>query len=1027
MKKTKWMLSLTLVVLCLGIMLPTFAQTTSINGSVKTKQGEALPGVSIVEKGTLNGSVTNIDGNYTINVADAKATLIFTFVGYQAQEVALNGATQKNVILEESVLGLDEVVVVGYGEVRKSDLTGSISTVKVEKLQDSPSNSIDRLLQGRSAGLQVVNSSQDPGAGATVRIRGGSSLRGSNAPLVVVDGFPLGEAGDLKQINPADIESVEILKDASASAIYGSRGANGVIMITTKKAKSGTSYVDIQQQTTISQFSSKLNKWTDPLLMAQLANEEMANAGLQITYNGQTNSNGVYYPSIDEIQSGEWPHNTNWEEVVFRDLPISTNTTVAIRSANDQTSFNLSANYLEQNGVYIEDEYKKFIVNLGVNHKVNDKLKVSSSNIFSRNFRNNNGGLAYWRNPLWPVYNDEGEYYRTTITDFGHPLAQTENVLNKSQGLDYITSYLFDYKITDDLNIKSQVNYKFGMSLSDQYNPKDYTEGGYFNNGAAYINNWMGHDLLSETYLTYKKEFAGIHKITAMGSHSYQYGLQRSSNMGSYDFVNEALLNENMSAGNPEKNTHSNSLSKTEMLSFTGRINYILMDKYLFTATYRADGSSKFGANNKWAQFPSGAISWKAHNEEFIKSMGVFDEFKVRASYGISGNQGISPYQTLSRYGNETYYDNGKWNTAIGPGYVVGTEGADGRYRIWGGIPNNDLKWETTAQYDIGLDMAFFDRRLRMVLDVYQKNTTDLLRERLLSLSSGYNRIWVNDGEKKNRGIELTIDGDIVSTNDFTLSSTFIFSKNKDEIVDLGDAIASGLQVDVNTGMEYEFTGYNFTQFRQSANILAIGQAVNVFYGYQTDGIIQTLAEGIEAGLSGEMAQPGEFKYVDLNGDDVIDVNDRTVIGDPNPDFIASMAIDMSYKNFDLSVFLNCVYGNDVLYQNRIGQANVSPLRWTLDNPTNDYPSLRNGRQYFLSDWFIQDGSFLRIQNLNLAYNFDVSKVKNLSKVRLYVNASNLYTFSKFKGYDPEVGLDGIYWGGYPRLRNWTFGVNVTF
>lgn len=1027
MKKTKWFLRLALAILCIGIMLPSFAQSLQISGSVKTEQGEALPGVSIVEKGTLNGTVTNIDGKYTITVSAKAAALVLSFVGFQPQEVAIKGQTQIDVAMKEDVRGLDEVVVVGYGQVKKSDLTGSISTVKVEKLQSQPANSVDRLLQGRSAGLQVVNSSEDPGAGATVRIRGGSSLRGSNAPLVVVDGFPLGEAGDLKQINPADIESVEVLKDASASAIYGSRGANGVIMITTKKAKSGTTHIDIQQQTTLSQFTSKLNVWTDPLLMAQLTNEDMANAGLQIIYNGQTNSNGVYYPSIFEIQSGAWPYNTNWSDLVFRDVPVSDNTTVAIRSANDQTSFNLSANYLQQNGVYIKDDYRKFIVNLGVTHKVTNKLSIQTSNIFSRNFRNNNGGLAYWRNPLWPVYDENGDYYRTTITDFGHPLAQTDHVLNKSQGLDYITSYLLNYQITSDLNLKSQVNYKFGTSIGDQYQPKDYTEGGYFNNGAASISNWLGHNLLSETYLTYDKEFGGIHKINAMASHSYQYTLSRSSNLSSYDFVNEALLNENMSAGDPEKNRHSNSLTQTEMLSFTGRVFYSLLDKYLITATYRADGSSKFGANNKWAKFPSGAVSWKAHNEDFIKNLGLFDELKIRASYGISGNEGISPYQTLSRYGNETYYDNGKWNTVIGPGYVVGNEGADGRYRVWGGIPNNDLKWETTAQSDLGLDMAFFDRRLRVVIDLYEKNTHDLLRERLLALSSGYNRIWVNDGEIKNLGMELTVDGDIISGKDFNLSTTFIFSKNRNEIVDLGDAVASGLQEDINTGMQYEFTGYNFTQFRQAANILAIGQPVNMFYGYKTEGIIQTLTEGIEAGLTGDMALPGEFKYVDINGDGVINTDDRTIIGNPNPDFIASLNLDMSYKNFDLSIFLNGVYGNDIIYQNRLGQPNVSPLRWTLDNPTNDYPALRNGRQLYLSDWFIQDGSFLRIQNLNLGYNFNMNKVRSISKIRLYVNASNLYTFSKFQGYDPEVGLDGIYWGGYPRLRNWTFGLNLTF
>jgi len=1029
MKKTFWILRLTLLVICVTTMLPVFAQSLQIKGSVKTKQGEALPGVSIVEKGTLNGTVTTIDGDFAIKVASSNASLVFTYVGYQTKEVSVDGKTQVNAILEENILGLDEVVVIGYGEVKKSDLTGSVSTVKVEKLQSTPANSIEGLLQGRSSGVQVINSSQDPGAGSTVRIRGGSSLRGSNSPLIVVDGFPLGEAGDLKQVNPADIQSVEILKDASASAIYGSRGANGVIMVTTKKAAAGTTTIDVQQQTTISQFSSKLNMWgpENALLMAELSNEEMANAGLEITYNGKTNSNGVYYPSIDEIATGAWPYRTDWADVVFREMPVSNNTTLSVRSANAQTSFNLSANYLKQNGVYIKDDYTKGIVNLSIIHKVSDKLRFTTSNIISRNWRNNNGGLAYWRNPLWPVTTETGDYYRTTITDYGHPLAQTDHVMNKSQGFDFINSALVDYQIIPCLNIKSQINYKYGSSATDQYYPSAYSEAGYFNNGAAYMSNWTGQDLLSETYLTFNKEFGGIHKISAMAGYSYQNSLQKSTSMGSYDFVNEALGNENMSAGDPEKNTHSNSLVETELVSAMARFNYTLNDKYLMTATMRSDGSSKFGANNKWASFPSAALSWKAHNEEFIKNLGIFDELKVRMSYGISGNQGISAYQTLSRYGNETYYSNGKWNTVIGPGYVVGYEGADGRYRVWGGIPNNDLKWETTAQPDLGIDVAFFNRRLRVTADIYEKITTDLLRERLLSLSSGYNRIWVNDGERRNKGIDIQIEGDIISNKDFKLSSMLIFSKNKDKIVDLGESVASGLQVDANTGMEYEFTGYNFTQFRQSANILAIGQPVNVYYGYKTDGIIQTLAEGIEAGLSGALAQPGEFKYVDISGDGVINTDDRTIIGDPNPDFIASLAIDMTYKNFDVSVFLNGVYGNDVLYQGRIGQANVSPLRWTRDNPNNEYPSLYNGRQYYLSDWFIQDGSFLRVQNLNVGYNFNTSKIKFIQKARIYMNATNLYTFTKFDGYDPEVGLDGIYWGGYPRLRNWTIGLNLTF
>jgi TonB-linked SusC/RagA family outer membrane protein len=1001
------------------------AQNIDVKGIVKTTDGQSLPGATVVIKGTTKGTTTSVNGEFSLN-AKAGDLLQVSFIGFVAQDVVAVSSPLTIVLIEE-MKALEGVVVIGYGSVRKSDITGSVGTVKVKNLQSIPSNSIDGLLQGRSAGLYVINNSQDPGAGSTVKIRGGSSLRGSNAPLLVVDGFPMGDAGNLKQINPADIAAVEILKDASASAIYGSRGANGVIIVTTNRAKEGTSSINIKQQTNVSRFNSKLNLWRNPVLMAQLSNEGRVNANLPPVYNGEVNSTGIYYPTVEELTDGTWPYYTEWDKVVFRETPVSNNTTLTISSANAKTSYNLGLNYYDENGVYIEDDYKKGIVNLAINHKVYDNFTIRTSNIVSKGYRNYNGGLSYYRNPIWPVYNEDGSYFLSGPTDYSHPLAITENVTNKSNTLDLISSMQFDWQIFKYLNLKSQVNYKYGTSIGDAYYPKKYTEAGDFNNGAASLSNWMGQNLVSETYLTFDKQIKDIHKVTAMVGQSYEYGMSRSSDLYAYDFVNEATGNENMGSGNPEKNRLSNGYSETKLLSFLGRVNYALKDRYLFTATMRADGSSKFGANNKWAYFPSGAVAWKAHNESFIKDLNIFDELKVRASYGISGNQGISPYQTLSRYGVEQYYDNGQWNTAIGPGYVVGSEGDDGRFKIWGGIPNIDLKWETTAQINLGTDMAFYNNRVRLIFDVYQKKTSDLLRERILPLSSGYNRMWVNDGEILNKGFEISLDGDIISNKDFTFGAALIYSRNRNEVVSLGDAVSSGLNTDFNTEMKYEFWGTSLSQFRQTPNILAIGQAVNVIYGYKVDGIIQTEAEGLAAGLTGVLAQPGEFKYVDISGDGQITDKDRTIIGNPNPDFVLSLDLNATYKNFDLEIFLNGVYGNDIIYQNMWGQPNTSPLRWTRDNPTNDYPSLRDDRSYNLSDWFIKDGSFLRIQNVNLGYNFNTAKVKWINKFRLYFNASDLYTFTKFKGYDPEVGSDGIYWGGYPRLSKWAFGLDLTF
>lgn len=405
----------------------------------------------------------------------------------------------------------------------------------------------------------------------------------------------------------------------------------------------------------------------------------------------------------------------------------------------------------------------------------------------------------------------------------------------------------------------------------------------------------------------------------------------------------------------------------------------------------------------------------------------VFDELKFRASFGTSGNQAISPYQTLARYGVENYFNDGAWRTAIGPGYVGGYYGADSRYREWRGIPNRGLKWETTTQFNYGIDMAFLNRRLRITADYYDKETNDLLYLRYLAPSSSYDRMWVNGGEISNKGVEITIEGDIIRRGNWRFGSTLIYAQNRNEVISLGDVETTGIQVDNNTGMMYRPSGYEFTQFRQTANILAVGQPFNVFYGYRTDGIVQSLEEGLAAGMQGYLAEPGEFKYVDINNDGEITTDDRTIIGDPNPDFTASMALNLSYKRIDFSMFLNGVFGNDVVYQNRLDQADVRPLRWTQDNPTNDYPRLYSGRQLRFSDWFVEDGSFVRIQNVSLGYNVNVDNLEFISNLRVYLNATNLYTFTKFSGYDPEVGLDGIYWGGYPRFTQYTFGLNMTF
>ena len=508
------------------------ARQRTITGVVNDSSETPLAGVAVTLVGdNTRGAVTEANGSFTLTVPDADITLSFTYLGYVSKKVAVP-ATQNNVkvFLTEDAVKMEDVVVVGYGQVKKSDLTGSVASVKAEKLTDIPANSIDGLLQGRVAGVQVVNSSQDPGASSTVRIRGNSSLNGSNAPLVVIDGFPWGDAGDLKQINPQDIVSMEVLKDASASAIYGSRGANGVILITTRKAQENVTRITLRQQTTVSGFSSELNLWRDPVLMAMLSNESSINAGLTPTYIGATNANGVYYPSIAELQT-TWTTNTRWDDLVFRPTPVSNNTTVQVQSSNDRTMFQASANYYLDNGMYIEDTYRKYGGNFSVEHKLLDNLRMKASANITSNKRHNNGGLAYWRNPIFPVYDDNGDYWLYGAQDYSHPLALTNLQKNDSKGLDIISFASVNWDVLPCLNVMAQFNYKHGEQITDNYFPKKYSETGVFNDGYGSIDNWKDDNIVFEAYATFDRTFAEKHRLTVMGGYSYENYQSRSSSL----------------------------------------------------------------------------------------------------------------------------------------------------------------------------------------------------------------------------------------------------------------------------------------------------------------------------------------------------------------------------------------------------------------------------------------------------------------------------------------------------------------
>lgn len=996
---------------------------------ISSADNQPIVGANIYVEGTNVGTTTDAGGNYKLTVPASAKTVTVSFLGYDTKKISVRDIHLfKLITLADASNKLEDVVVVGFGVQKKESLVGAVQSVKPSDLQTSSSN-LSTSFSGKIAGVIAVQKSGEPGAdGANFWIRGISTFGSGQSPLLILDGVEITNQM-LNNIPPETIESFSVLKDATATALYGSRGANGVILITTRKAQENVTRITLRQQTTVSGFSSELNLWRDPVLMAMLSNESSINAGLTPTYIGATNANGVYYPSIAELQT-TWTTNTRWDDLVFRPTPVSNNTTVQVQSSNDRTMFQASANYYLDNGMYIEDTYRKYGGNFSVEHKLLDNLRMKASANITSNKRHNNGGLAYWRNPIFPVYDDNGDYWLYGAQDYSHPLALTNLQKNDSKGLDIISFASVNWNVLPCLNVMAQFNYKHGEQITDKYFPKKYSETGVFNDGYGSIDNWKDDNIVFEAYATFDRTFAEKHRLTVMGGYSYENYQSRSSSLAAKGFINESLGNENLAAGDSETYSIGNGSYKTELVSALTRINYTFDNRFLFTFTARADGSSKFGSNNKWAFFPSGAFSWKMHEERFIRNLNVFDVLKIRASYGISGNQGISAYQTLSRYGQHKYFNGGKWVTAIGPGYQSGTTGQDGIYALWSGIPNKGLKWETTAQVDLGLDMSFFGNRLNVTFDWYDKRTSDLLRERNIAPSSGYDKMWVNDGEIRNRGIELTIDGVAFQNRDWRVGGTFVFSRNRNKVLSLGNAVQTGLKTDLRTGMQYEYYGNQSEQFRAYTNILAVGQPMYVFYGYRTDGIVQSLAEGLSAGLSGDDAQPGEFKYVDIydgDGLETVDENDMCIIGDPNPDWMASLGIDVSWRRFDFSIFFNGVFGNDVLNTKRFDQPSNMPMRWTADNPTNSYPRLNANRQTKLSDWWVEDGSFVRIQTMTLGYSIPFSKKDAARKIRLYVSADNLYTFTGFEGYDPEVGMTGIYSGGYPRLRKWTFGADFTF
>ncbi|CAL1519037.1 SusC/RagA family TonB-linked outer membrane protein [Chitinophaga sp. MM2321] len=989
----------------------------TIKGTVLDQQGAPLFRASVAVKGTTTGAYTNEAGKFSV-AARTGQVLMISYTGQKTKEIKVGAQTELLIELE-SAGDLGEVVVLGYGAVKKSDLTGSVASIKGEKITQASAGSFESLLQGRVSGLQVINSNNDnPQGGTTVRVRGVSSINGSNAPLVVVDGIPLGEAGNLNAVNPNIIASIEVLKDASATAIYGSRGANGVIMITTKRGASGKANVWFNQKTGFGTFSKPLDYWKDGLKMSMLEDEAMENAGLEPRYIGKKDPSGTYYPSRAEIKSGAWPYKTDWTPYVFRDPSVSYDYNVGVEGGTKDNHYYISLGYLKGEGMQIGDDYNKISLDLSYDNKVAENLTIRSKAGLWKGKRLYNYGMNYSRNPLFPVYNGDGTYYKMNELDYGNPVTMTNERVNNAGNMDAYATLQMEWDIVKDLQFIVRGNARGGSGESYFFNPPVHTLGGDLYNGEGGMGSSNYLNLTSDAYLTYTKSFAEKHLFSLMGGINYENSVSKGVNVVGQGFSNVVLKEENLAGA--EKQIINNNRTETTLASGFARLNYTYNDRYLLTVTARADGSSKFGDDNKWGFFPSGALSWKMEEEDFIRDLNIFDQLKLRTSYGISGNQGISPYQSISQFGNDYYYLNGKEYIIYGVGKEIGREGIGNRYVQWGGMANKNLRWEKTGQFDVGIDMSVLDNRISITADYYYKRTTDLLRRQFLNPSTGFDRVWTNDGEVVNKGFELSIDGRVIDKGKFQFNAGLIFNMNRNTVIDIGSQESSGYITDAN-GIRYEPYGSGVLNDAY-LNVLAIGYPINAFYGYAVNGIIQN-----KPGNNAKMNQPGEFNYVGLKEDGTVDPNARTIIGDPNPDFTGSLNLQLTHASgLDLSVLLYGMYGNDIFATRKLDAASLQEKRWTAEEPNNERPKLRADRQYLASSWFVEDGSFLRIQNIVLGYRLPAT-IKFLKQGRIYTSVTNPVTWSKTSEFDPEVGESGRGAAAYPRITTITAGLEIKF
>jgi len=1048
----------------LTLPILTLAQT-NVSGVVKSESGEPLPGVNIVISGTTIGTITDANGNFSISVPDInEAKLSFSFIGFQQQTIELEGQTKLNIVLNESYQDLDEVVVIGYGEIAKRDLTGSVTQVSESENIARQYNTVDALLQGRAAGVQVTSNPGSPNGAVSVRIRGTNSLRGNNEPLYVIDGVIINTAGEdvldastdsnelqtdqngLTGLNPRDIESIEILKDASATAIYGSRGANGVVLITTKKGtnENGKARINFYATTDFSKILKKVDVM-DAITYANYMNEnDVLNGtdpryqidGTQIysmTYTDDGQGGTIGTPGLTSLEQ------IDWQNEIYQ-LAVSHSEGITVSGNSEKTNYYFSAGYNNINGIVETTSMKSGDIRLNLTTDLTPKLKMDNrvsamyqKGTFAQAGSKSGGNRSFTKQvltyrPLIGLNQNEDDTDLEISNPFGFledfDDITEENRITISSSLEYDLLKGLKYKISGGVDYRTKDRQRwYGLQIFQ----------GEKDNGVANYSNLRRYSYTIDNILTYNTKIANGHRLNATAAATYDAVNLKNSIYEITDFPVKTLRSEAPQLGQIVTQPYAMVYADEAIFSLLGRINYTVEDKYIFTASFRADQSSKFASGNKWGYFPSLAVAWRLGEERFIKDLGWVHNLKLRVGWGQTGNQAINPYQTLSTY-NTVYYVDASGNTIIG--------NAPAR------IANADLTWEKTEQYNAGIDISLLKGRINASFDTYYKNTKDLLQDISLPTSSGFSSMTINRGKIENKGIEISLDGLIVKKNDFTVSAGGHFSVNRNKVLELG-LTPSTVWINGQESAEVYYLGNNVstgTYFKAPANIFMEGQPIGMFWGYQTNGVYQD-QEAADAGPTyfGTPNQAGDLIFVDQSGDGNIGIEDRTFIGNPNPDFTYGFDFTVTWKNFTLKALFDGVHGNDVANgynlelafvdgqtKNALTEAYVNA--WRTDQPNNTHPRIGfTMMNQGFPDVIVEDGSFLRLNNVTLGYDIPFEN-SSLSNINLYVSGQNLLYFTNYSGYNPQVTsflydgtIMGVDWVGTPNVRTVLLGINVTF